>query len=109
MSAQVKIVTYIPADDADSLRKALGNAGAGQLGEYTFCSFSTAGTGRYLPSDKAHPHIGQPGSFESVQEERIEVTCDREKAKTVLGALKATHPYEEVAYDIYPLLGEDEL
>jgi hypothetical protein len=109
MSSKVKIVTFVPLEHSDALRQALGKAGAGQIGEYSLCSFSVLGNGRFLPSSKAQPHIGQPDELETVEEERIEVTCERSKAKAVLAAMKSTHPYEEVAYDIYPLLEENEL
>lgn len=106
---KVKIVTFAPTKDADAIREALGNAGAGQLGEYSFCSFSTAGKGRFVPSAKASPHIGSANEAEVVDEERIEVLCNRDKAKNVIGAMKQAHPYEEVAFDIYPLISEEQL
>lgn len=106
---KVKIVTFVPLDDADSVRKALGAAGAGQIGEYSFCSYSVVGKGRFVPSNNANPHIGSSGIAEEVEEERIEVECDRSKAKVVIEAMKSVHPYEEVAFDIYPLLDENEL
>ena len=106
---RVKIVTFVPLENADAVREALGNAGAGQIGEYSFCSYSILGKGRFTPSDNANPHIGQSGVAEVVEEERIEVECDRANAKAVIGAMKSAHPYEEVAYDVYPLLEEADL
>ena len=105
----VKIVTFVPIGDADKVRQSLGEAGAGQIGEYSFCSYSVSGKGRFIPSDKAHPHVGKSNVLEVVDEERIEIICDRSIAKSVIHALKQAHPYEEVAFDIYPLLGEEEL
>lgn len=107
--ALVKIVTYVPVENADTIREILGRTGAGQLGEYSFCSFSSLGSGRYIPSDKARPHMGSANNLEVVSEERIEVVCPRVSAKEVIATLKLAHPYEEVAVDIYPLLNEDEL
>ncbi len=107
--SKVKIVTFVPVEYADTVRDALGQAGAGKIGEYTYCSFSSIGKGRFIPSDQANPHIGQANTLESVQEERIEVVCARDKAKAVIAAMKQAHPYEEVAFDIYPLLSENEL
>ena len=107
--SKVKIVTFVPSENADAVRDALGNAGAGQIGEYSFCSYTVKGVGRFLPSEKANPHIGQSGKLEAVEEERIEFICDRDKAKQVIVAVKAAHPYEEVAFDIYPLINEEEL
>ena len=106
---QVKIVVTVPSENADAIREALGKAGAGKLGNYSFCSFSVTGTGRFLPNEHAHPHIGEPGKPETVTEERIEVICERANAKEVITALRAAHPYEEPAVDIYPLLDERDL
>jgi hypothetical protein len=106
---RVKIVTFVPLADADKVREALGSAGAGEIGEYSFCSYSVVGKGRFIPSDKANPHIGTANQPEIVEEERIEVVCDRENAKSVIATMKQAHPYEEVAFDIYPLLSEEEL
>lgn len=107
--SRVKIVTFVPNENADDIREVLGEAGAGILGEYTFCSFSAAGVGRFMPSENANPHIGEKSELNLVMEHRIEVTCDRVDAKAVVAALKSAHPYEEVALDIYALIEEDEL
>lgn len=107
--SKVKIATFVPRKNADAVRQALGEAGAGVIGEYSFCSYSVIGVGRFLPSEKANPYIGLTGKFEEVEEERIEVICDRDKAKAVIVAMKTAHPYDEVAFDIYPLLAEEDL
>jgi hypothetical protein len=104
MSKQVKIVVTVPLADADKVREALGEAGAGRQGNYSFCSYSVVDKGRFLPTEGAEPAIGEVGKPEIVEEERIEVTCDRDIAKSVIAAMKAVHPYEEVAYDVYELL-----
>lgn len=106
---KVKIVVTVPLSHAEAVRQALGEAGAGHFGEYSFCSFTAVGTGRFMPSDKANPYIGTTGKLEEVEEERIEVVCDREKAKKVATAIRHVHPYEEPAIDVYPLLDESEL
>jgi hypothetical protein len=106
---QVKIVTFVPLKNADAVRRALGNAGAGVIGEYSFCSYSVIGKGRFLPSGNANPHIGESGKLEVVEEERIEVVCDRNKARGVIAAMREAHPYEEVAFDIISLIQESEL
>ena len=106
---KVKIVTFVPIENADAVRDALGKAGAGQIGEYSYCSYSVIGKGRFTPSNNANPHIGSADVAETVDEERIEVVCDRADAKAVISAMKQAHPYEEVAFDIYPLLDETEL
>lgn len=109
MSKQVKIVVTVPLVDASKVREALGAAGAGRQGNYQFCSYSVLGKGRFLPVAGAKPAIGEVGKPEVVEEERIEVTCDREVAKSVIAAMKAAHPYEEVAFDIYDLVDPDSL
>lgn len=103
LSSRVKIVVFVPESHADAVRTALGDAGAGKIGNYRNCSFSSKGVGRFKPESGANPTIGSVGSFESVPEERIEVVCERSLLKTAIEAMKKVHPYEEVAYDIYPL------
>jgi len=99
----VKIVVFVPESHADQIREAIGKAGAGKIGNYTHCSFSSKGVGRFKPEAGAHPNIGEVGKLESVQEERIEFVCDRNLVEGVVLAIKRAHPYEEVALDIYPL------
>ncbi len=106
---KVKIVVFVPKTHTDIVRKAAGDAGAGTIGNYSHCSYSGDGVGRFLPLDGANPTIGTVGKSEEVIEERIEMLCDREKAKEVIAAMKKVHPYEEVAFDIYPLISEEEL
>lgn len=98
-----KVVVTVPENEADKLREAIGSAGGGKVGNYTHCSFSVKGTGRFLPVDGANPTIGQVGQLEEVAEERIEITCDGESVKAVVDAIRATHPYEEPAIDVYEL------
>jgi hypothetical protein len=102
-SKNVKIVVFVPESHTDIVREAIGKAGAGKIGNYTHCSFSSKGVGRFKPEDGAHPAIGKVGKLESVQEERIEFVCDRNLVKDVVAAIKKVHPYEEIALDIYPL------
>jgi len=99
----VKIVVFAPIADAESVRKAMGEAGAGVIGNYTHSSFSSRGIGRFTPQTGATPAVGAIGKPEEVEEERIEMRCPREIVDLVVGKMKAVHPYEEVAYDIYPL------
>lgn len=106
---RVKISTTVPLENANQLRQALGEAGAGQIGEYSFCSFSVTGKGRFKPGENADPHIGEPNKLETVEEEQIEVVCERAIAKQIIAALKAVHPYEEVIIDITPLIDEETL
>ncbi len=104
ISENVKLVVFVPMSHADIVREALGKAGAGKIGNYTFCSFSSSGYGRFLPQEGAHPHVGTIGVLEQVEEERIEVTCTKEIIEEIISAMKLVHPYEEVAYEVYPLL-----
>ena len=103
MSKFVKIVIYVPQSHAGNVREAAGKAGAGVLGNYSFCTFSTKGIGRFKPLEGARPTIGEIGEVEEVPEERIETWCGREKLDVVIEAIKKVHPYEEVPIDIYPL------
>lgn len=105
----VKIVVFVPLTHTDKIRKAIGEAGAGIIGNYGYCSFSSKGIGRFKPNKKANPHIGKADQLEEVEEERIEFICPRNKAKTIINIIKKVHPYEEVALDIYPVISEEEL
>lgn len=98
-----KLVVYVPLTHTDAVRKAMGEAGAGRLGKYAFCSFSSKGVGRFLPQEGAKPAIGEVGKFEEVEEERIEVTCHQDVLTNVVAAIKRVHPYEEIAMDVYQL------
>ena len=107
--SKLKIVVFVPKSHTDIVRKAMGDAGAGKIGNYSHCSYSVDGVGRFLPLQGANPTIGEVGKPEEVQEERVECVCDRDQAKDVIGAMRKVHPYEEVAFDIYPLISENEL
>jgi len=106
---QVKIVAFVPKTHTDVVRHAMGDAGAGKIGNYSHCSYSVDGVGRFLPLEGANPTIGNVGKPEEVEEERVECVCDRDKAKEVITAIRKVHPYEEVVFDIYPLISEEEL
>jgi hypothetical protein len=102
-SKNVKIVVFVPETHIDIVREAMGKAGAGKIGNYSFCTFSSKGVGRFKPEQGADPHIGEVGKFEEVAEERIETVCSKEKMQEVIEAIKKVHPYEEVALDVYSL------
>jgi len=104
MKELVKLVVFVPEENADEVRQALGEAGAGRIGEYSFCSYSIKGVGRFKPSDHANPHIGSAGNLEAVDEERIEVACEKDQVVELIQVIKNVHPYEEVVLDIYPML-----
>ncbi|WP_339841625.1 Nif3-like dinuclear metal center hexameric protein [uncultured Maribacter sp.] len=98
-----KLTTYIPIANVEEVKKALFNAGAGEIGNYSNCSFSTEGKGTYKANDKANPVMGTVG--ETHTEKEIMLTCvfDKNTEHAIIKSLIATHPYEEVAYDIQTL------
>jgi dinuclear metal center YbgI/SA1388 family protein len=98
-----KLTTYVPTADADNVRRALAEAGAGSIGDYDSASFSSPGEGRFRPLEGADPHIGSVGELTTVEEVRIEVVLPRPKRRAVVGSLLAAHPYEEPAYDVVEL------
>jgi hypothetical protein len=98
-----KIVVYVPKEHGEALRQAMGEAGAGVIGEYSFCTFTSSGVGRFKPSKAAHPSAGEVGKLNALQEERIETICAPEALERVLHAIRKAHPYEEPAIDVYPL------
>lgn len=100
---QYKIVVYVPESHADAVRAALGRSGAGHIGNYSHCTFSVKGTGRFKPEDGAKPAIGAVGKLEAVSEERIETVCREDRLTAVLEAVRGAHPYEEPAVDVYPI------
>jgi hypothetical protein len=106
---RVQITTTVPLESTNAVRYALGKAGAGVLGDYSFCSFSIRGTGRFKPSEDADPHIGQANKLEVVEEEQISVNCNLNEARQIIAALRAAHPYEEPLIDIVPLIDEADL
>jgi len=103
MSENVKLVVFVPLSHADIVRQTLGEAGAGKIGNYDFCSFSSRGVGRFRGNENSHPTIGEPGKLEAVEEERIEVLVPRTILSSVIEKMKSVHPYEEVAFDVYTI------
>ncbi len=99
-----KLVVFVPREALDRVRTALFAAGAGKIGNYTHCSWYAAGTGTFLPGDEASPTIGQAGREQRVSELRLETVFPEELQEGVVAALREAHPYEEPAFDIYPLL-----
>lgn len=102
------LTVFVPGSHAESLRVALGEAGAGSIGEYDQCSFSSSGTGRFRPLENSNPHIGKTGELESVSEERVSVILEKHQLSAVLKAMVANHPYEEVAHEIVALNNENQ-
>lgn len=98
-----KLTVFTPTDNTENLLSALSKAGAGQIGNYEECSFQTEGYGTFKPNEKANPHIGKQGAIEKVAETRIEVIFPGYLEGQVLSAMRANHPYEEVAYYLHTL------
>lgn len=98
-----KLVTFAPQAEAEAVRDALFEAGAGVIGAYDRCSFNLDGTGTFRGGAETTPFVGQAGQDHAEAETRIEVVLPRHASGRVLAALRETHPYEEVAYDLYPL------
>jgi dinuclear metal center YbgI/SA1388 family protein len=98
-----KWVVYVPHENADAVREAMFGAGAGQIGDYSHCSWSVAGTGQFLPHDGASPAIGTVGAVQQVAEDRVEVIASASGRAAVLAAMRAAHPYEEPAFDVFAL------
>lgn len=109
MANLLKLVVFVPKTHTDVVVDAIGNAGAGLIGNYSHCVSITDSIGKYKPLDGAHPFIGKVGEFVEVKEDRVETVCRSDKIKAVIKAIKKVHPYEEIAFDIYPLLTEEEV
>lgn len=103
-----KLVTFVPTNHASVLRSRLFQAGAGAIGNYDQCSFNSAGTGTFRANEKANPFVGVTNEQHQEQEERIEVIFPVALQNAILAALIEAHPYETVAYDLYPLANEFE-
>ena len=96
-----KLNYYVPEDSKENTKQALFDIGVGKYENYECCSFETLGTGQFKPIDKANPHIGELGKIERVQEYKIEMICSNELIKEAVKVLKESHPYEEVAYEVF--------
>jgi hypothetical protein len=99
-----KLVVFVPREALDRVRDALFAAGAGRIGAYERCSWYSEGTGTYLGGDGTSPAIGAAGREERVSELRLETVFPAERQGAVVAALRAAHPYEEPAFDVYELV-----
>ena len=98
-----KLITFCPDKNAEAVREALFNAGCGQIGNYTDCSFTTNGNGTFKGNENSNPFVGEKNKLHTENEVRIETIFESYKEKQIIEALLKAHPYEEVAYDIYSL------
>jgi hypothetical protein len=99
-----KLVWFVPREALEATRDAVFKAGAGRIGDYERCSWYTAGTGTFLAGEGTDPSIGRVGREERVSELRVETVVPEERTHDVVAALREAHPYEEVAFELYPLL-----
>lgn len=101
-----KVIVFVPERDTETVFHAMAAAGAGSLGDYTDCSWRSSGIGTFRPSTAANPAIGSAGALEQVDEHRLEMVLPRTARSAVLAAMRAAHPYEEVAFDLLELVSE---
>ena len=107
MPKNYTLIVNVPVTHADNVRQAIGDAGGGKAGNYTHCSFSVRGTGRFKGNLQSHPAIGQPGHYETVEEDRIEVAhISEDVIADVIQAMITAHPYEETAYQLIELANQ---
>lgn len=104
---QFKLVVFTPASHIDKVAEAIYQSGGGIIGEYSQCSFRTKGTGTFKGSNDSNPSIGKKRVVEFVEEIKLEVLVDKWKLNDVISLMKKAHPYEEVAYDIFPLQNDN--
>lgn len=96
-----KLVFFVPRTHAEQVKEAVFATGAGQIGDYDACCFTTPGQGQFRPLQGANPHQGKVGELEQVDELRIELVCTEELIHAAVAALRQTHPYEEPAFDVW--------
>jgi hypothetical protein len=99
-----KLVVFVPRESLDTVREALFAAGAGRIGDYERCSWYTEGTGTFLGGAGTHPSVGASGREQRVAELRLETVYPEDRHDDIVAALRAAHPYEEPAFDVYSLL-----
>lgn len=103
----LKLAVFVPLDHASSVRDAMFAAGAGHAGAYAECSFNVEGTGTFRAGEGANPYVGERGQRHTEREVRVEVICPSFVQQDVVAAMRGAHPYEEVAYDLYPMANRD--
>ena len=103
-----KFVVFVPMSHVEQVKLSIGDVGAGWIGNYSHCSFGTNGIGSFKPLEGSNPHLGSKGKIEEVEEVRLETIVPEKLLNKVLKAVITSHPYEEVAYDIYPLINSGE-
>jgi hypothetical protein len=104
--SRVKLVWFVPEEALDATRSAVFEAGGGRIGDYERCSWYAAGTGTFFGGDLSSPAVGEAGREERVVEYRVETVVPEGRIRDAVVALKLVHPYEEPAYDVYPLVDQ---
>jgi hypothetical protein len=95
-----KLCVYVPEEHLEELKRALFDAGAGRIGDYSDCCWQVLGTGQFRPGPGSTPFVGEQGEVEWVEEYRVEMVCAEDSVDAVIAALRAVHPYEEPAFDL---------
>ncbi len=103
---QYKIVVFVPESHLETVRNSMASAGAGIIGNYSECSFEIRGNGTFRPNHQARPYLGEPGVLETTAEVRLEMVVHRRNLAGIMDSIRKNHPYEEPAFDIYPLFNE---
>ncbi len=98
-----KLNYFVPTDAKEKTKKALFDIGVGRYNNYDSCSFEIKGTGQFRAIDNANPHLGNLNELELVEEYKVEMICKDELIKEAIKVLKQSHPYEEVAYEVFKL------
>lgn len=105
---QVLLIVTVPESHLYDVLNAVGEAGAGQIGNYTHCAFFSPGTGRFKPNEAANPALGEKAQINEVEEYRIETFCSRDNVSAVIAAIRKAHPYEEPVIYLLPLMNEND-
>jgi hypothetical protein len=103
----LKLVWFVPREALERTREAVFASGAGRIGDYERCSWYTAGTGTFLGGERSNPTHGEAGREQRVSELRVETVVPAQRAREIVDALIAAHPYEEVAFELYPLVSPE--
>jgi len=98
-----KLCFFVPETHLEQTKRALFEVGAGRIGDYDACAWQTLGQGQFRPLDGSQPFLGERGELEVVSEYKVEMVCGEDLIRRAVDALKAAHPYEEPAYEVYRL------
>lgn len=98
-----KLAFFVPASHLEAVKQAVFNAGGGRIGDYDHCAWQTLGQGQFRPLDGSQPFLGRPGEVQRVEEWKVELVVADQRIREVVAALKASHPYETPAYDVWKL------